>query len=327
MGLRNFIIISVMLFCLIFQMGCQEQSRTILAVKFENDSTVRYRVISERNIEVNLDTSTEKGKPSKTFEKLELVMAYSPVGEVQPYGITTMRGVCESAKVTRKNQAGRSAPDAAELLAGGSFTFTISPVGKILDYSEMDKLAYEIANKSIKSSGKQGRIKSPDMVADFVAMQKHLWDSVASIPQGTVGTAEGQTWRRFENIPLPVLALATKEITYTLVDEGQEDAAGEGQEKKVEIQSTFARSEEKVADWPQLYEGFFRVQGMFGFLRNYKFKSIEGSGLQVFNADSGVVESDEQEYRVMMDASFMMPLGGPPSITIDQKITIKLISD
>lgn len=360
MNLRKFTIITIILVCAISQMGCQSEvarpnedtvevyaeksevvqpkvkaeaevkiqgPRTVLAVKFENDSLIKYRMVSDRTVEIDLDGSEGKGKPSNMSEKLELIMSYSPVGPVKPYDITTMKAVCESAKVTRKSLKGKSSADVAELLAGRSFTFTVSPVGKVMDYSEMDALVFELGKKSIKKSGKQGGIKSPDMIADFVALQKHLWDSVASIPQGTVGAAKGQTWKRLENIPLPVPIRATKEITYTFVDGGQEQADAEGAERKVEIRSTFVLSDKKVSGWPRLYEGSFRMQGTFGFLRSYRFKSLEGSGVQIFNVDSGVVESDVQEYIFVMGASFPMPLGNPPELTIDQKLTIELMAN
>ncbi|MBW8035578.1 MAG: hypothetical protein FVQ79_08105 [Planctomycetes bacterium] len=325
--MRNFIIITIVLLCMICQMGCQEKSRTILAVKFENDSSIKYRMVSERNVETDLDGSAGKSKPTNISEKLELVMSYSPVGPVEVYGITTMKAVCESAKVTRRGLKGKPSADVADLLAGRSFNFTISPVGKVLDNSEMDALVLELGNKSIKTSDRQGRMKSPDMIADFIALQKHLWDSVTSVPQGTVGAVKGQTWKRLEYIPLPVPVRAAREITYTLADGGPGQVEAEGAERKVEIQSTFALSDEKLPDWPRLYERGFRMQGMFGFLRNYKFKSLEGSGVQVFNVDSGIVESDEQEYRLLITASFPAPLGDPPMLTIDQKLTIKLMAD
>ncbi|MBW2562320.1 MAG: hypothetical protein JRE40_15925, partial [Deltaproteobacteria bacterium] len=241
--------------------------------------------------------------------------------------ITTMKAVCESAKVTRRGSKGKPSADVADLLAGRSFNFTISPVGKVLDNSEMDALVLELGNKSIKTSDRQGRIKSPDMIADFIALQKHLWDSVASVPQGTVGAVKGQTWKRLEYIPLPVPVRMAREITYTLADGDPGQVEAEGAERKVEIQSTFALSGERLGDWPRLYGAGFRIQGTFGFLRNYKFKSLEGSGVQVFNVDSGVVESDEQEYRFLMTASFPMPLGDPPVLAIDQKLMIKLMAD
>lgn len=329
MILRNFTIIVITLLCMICQMGCLEQSRTVLVVKFENDSSIKYRMISDRKVGVDLDGSGVGAKPKKMSEKLELVMSYTPVGQVDPYGITTMKAVCESAKVTRRNLSGSSSADVAEQLAGRSFNFTISPVGKVLDYSEMDELVFELGGKSITSSGKQGRIKKPDMIADFITLQRHLWDSVASVPQGTLGAVKGQTWKRLGYVPLPVPVRATKEITYTLVGaEDDKQVEVEGADRKVEIRSTFVLSDEKITDWPRLYEGSFGMQGMFGFLRNYQFKSLEGSGVQIFNVDSGVVESDEQEYSFLIGASFPMPLGdSPPVMTVDQKLTIKLMAD
>jgi hypothetical protein len=285
-------------------------------------------MVSDRKTEIDLDGPGGKAKPSMLSEKLELVMSYTPVEQVDPYGITTMKAMCESARVTRKSSSGKvSVADVAEDLAGRSFNFTISPTGKVLDYSEMDALVFELGNRSIIDSGRQGRIKRPDMVADFVALQRHLWDPIASVDQGLQGVKDGQQWKTLENIPLPVPIRATKETTYTLAA-AAEQVDPKGADKKVEIRSTFVLSDEKIFDWPRLYEGNFRMQGTVGFLRNYRFKSLEGIGVQIYNVDAGVVENDEQEYRVLMEASFMMKLGDiSPVITVDQKLKTEILTE
>lgn len=328
MNLRKFAVIITILLYLLCLGGCQESERTILVVKFKNDSSLKYRMVSDRKVEIDLDGSEGKAKPSMVSEKLELVMSYAPVGQVDPYGITTMKATCGSAKVTRKSSAGRVLPDVAEELTGRSFNFTISPTGKVLDYSEMDALVFELGKRSIIEAGTQGRIKHPDMVADFIALQRHLWDSVASVDQGSRGAKDGQRWKTLEYIPLPIPVRATKETTYTLAGGVDRQVDPEGAERKVEIRSTLALSKEKIMDWPRLYEGSFRMRGMFGFLRNYRFISLEGTGVQIFNVDAGVVESDEQEYRVLMEASLPMALNAdPPLLTVDQKMKIEILTE
>lgn len=328
MNLKKFaVIITILLYTLCLG-GCHESEQTILVVKFKNDTSVKYRMVSDRKVEIDLDGAEGKAQPSTVSEKLELVMSYAPVGQVDPYGITTMKATCESAKVTRKSSAGRASADVAEDLKGRSFDFTISPTGKVLDYSEMDALVLELGNKSITGSEKQGRIKRPDMIADFIALQRHLWDSIASVDQGSAGAKDGQQWKTLECIPLPMPVIAAKETTYTLNESADNQIDPKGAERKVEIRSTFALSKEKITDWPKLYEGNFRMQGMFGFLRGYRFKSLEGTGVQIFNVDAGVVESDEQEYQVLMQASLPMALtADPPALTVDQKMKIEIMTE
>ena len=70
------------------------------------------------------------------------------------------------------------------------------------------------------------------------------------------------------------------------------------------------------------------MRGMFGFLKGYDFKTLEGTGTQIFNIDTGTVESDVQEYKMVIDAAFLLALGdSTPHITIDQKISVKLLND
>jgi hypothetical protein len=70
------------------------------------------------------------------------------------------------------------------------------------------------------------------------------------------------------------------------------------------------------------------MRGMFGFLRDFKFRSLDGAGSQIFNIDTGTLESEQQQYKVHIDAGFMMPLGDTvPTVTIDQKINIQLLGD
>ena len=68
------------------------------------------------------------------------------------------------------------------------------------------------------------------------------------------------------------------------------------------------------------------MRGLFGFLRNFQFKHVEGTGTQIFNMDEGLVESDTQQYLLNVNATFMLPLGDSlPVLNVNQKISIERI--
>jgi hypothetical protein len=92
------------------------------------------------------------------------------------------------------------------------------------------------------------------------------------------------------------------------------------------ITSSYALSDQRVKNWPKPYSGSFRMKGMFGFLRNYKMKSISGTGTQIFNLDTGQVESERQQYRIDIETDFLMPLGDTkPKLIIQQKLEVQLL--
>ena len=312
--------------------GCRQgemAATELLAVDFHAGSVIRYKLVSARDIEVNLDSTgsaTKKGKakPQKMNEKLELVIAYKPV-VIDPYGLSTIEGRCESAKVTRTGFVRKaSGRDAAESLAGQTFTFQISPTGGIKDYSDLKALIRRLGDKAFASTtGRQGRIKNPDMISDFSALQWHLWDSIASIESAVAGVAIGQSWKTKQFIPLPMPVPAARETTYTLSEVQQTDSG-----RKAVITSSYKLSDSREKNWPRPYKGQFNMRGMFGFLRNFKFRSLEGAGKQIFNIDTGTLQSEEQQYKVHIGAAFMMPLGDTaPTVTIDQNISIQLLGD
>lgn len=308
--------------------GCREsQKKELLAVEFKPDTTLQYRFVSEREITLELKSDDpkmqDKNKPQTMAEKLELVIAYKPV-EVDPLGLTVIEAKCESAKVTRRNfTAAATTPDAAEKLAGKTFTIKLSPRGKIDDYSSLTEIVRQLGEMAFTGSttGSQ-KIKNPDMIYDFIAMQWYLWDSVATIEKPLDGVAKGTTWTADQLIPLPVPMIAVRKTTYTF-DDVMETPEG----RKAAIGSTYELSKSKLENWPKPYADRFAMKGMFGFLRNYQYQSVAGVGKQVFNIDTGVVESDRQEYKMIMTAAFMLPLGDSvPVITIDQTITTELLS-
>jgi len=310
--------------------GCRQnemRATELLAVNFNEGTVLRYKLVSARDVKVNLDSTgsaskARKSKPQKMSEKLELVIVYKPV-ELDPYGLSTIEGRCESAKVTRTTLVRTpSKRDAAESLAGQTFTFQITPAGRIKDYSDLKALIRRLGDKAFASTGgRGGRIKNPDMISDFSALQWHLWDSIASIEDAVAGVEPGQSWKAKQFIPLPMPIPAARETTYTLA-EIEETESG----RKAVITSSYKLSDSRVKNWPKPYTGKFNMKGMFGFLRNFKFRSLEGAGRQIFNIDTGTLENEKQQYKVHIDAGFMMPLGDTvPTVTVDQKISIELL--
>ena len=141
----------------------------LLTVDFNDIRTLRYKFVSARDITIDWEPSkatTEQGRPSlsKFSESFEMVVAYTPV-EIKPYGLSTIEAACESVKVRRSDDAKQ---DAVEEFAGKTYRFKVGPTGKIEDYTELDKLIKEIGTKAFRSDTSRGRIKEPDMIADFI---------------------------------------------------------------------------------------------------------------------------------------------------------------
>ncbi|MBW8016772.1 MAG: hypothetical protein FVQ82_11340 [Planctomycetes bacterium] len=317
------------LFCLAFLLSltaCQPASRkekVWLVVDFQSQVPLKYKLVSERDSFVTFDAKSSKMKPDKTYEKLELVISYKPVGKPDVYGLTTIEATCHSAKVTRKAKNKPSGKDAVEGLAGRSYTFKVSATGKITDYSNLDKLAAELGAKAISETS-QGRIKAPDMVADFVCLQWHLWDSVATSGQTTSGLKPGASWTTKQFIPLPIPIGFVRNTTYTLGDV----ETGAQEQKKVAIDSTYTTGEGGLEHWPKIYTGGFRMKGMFGFLRRFNVASVEGAGRQIFDVEKGLLEKDTQQYKVKILANIFGNLPGvSPEITVDQKMTVELLDN
>jgi hypothetical protein len=297
-----------------------------LLVSFEEDVPITYKMVSERNTEFDITTNdpAKKSKPTTSSEKLELVMVYTPI-DVDLFGLSTIQAECKSVKVTRSQLSGRqNVRDAMETLSGKSFTLKLSPTGNIEDATDLQRIAAELGKASFASSKKTTRIKNPDMIGDFLALQQYLWAAGSAIPN-QLKLKPGDTWQAQQSIPwpLPMYPPPARTATYTL----ESIAAEEGQPRKAVISSTYALSTTPLEEYIRPYEeGRFQMRGMFGFLRNFQFKHIEGAGKQLFNLDDGLVDSDHQEYLMNVDATFMLPLGGSkPVLTVNQKIDIERI--
>ncbi len=302
------------------------QGKALLTVDFQQGQTLQYKFVSSRDIEINWDPTGTASKSTKSTinqssESMEMVVAYMPV-EVDPYGLTTIKATCKSAKVTRStsptSRAGQK--DAVEYAAGKTFTFTVNPSGKIEDYSQLNALIQEIGEKPFWEDARLGRMKAPDMIGDFILTQWFLWDSISNIEKPTKGVSAGQTWRSKLSIPTPMVTRKARDVTYKL-EEIREDAKGQ----LAVIRSSYSPAESVPSGWPIPYSGTFQMPGTFGFLRGYKVLDLKGQGEELFNIDRGRIEQSTQQYQIKLEASLPLPLGTNPQITIEQKLTMQLL--
>jgi hypothetical protein len=240
---------------------------------------------------------------------------------VDPYGYSTIEATCNSAKVTSAaGHGGRK--DAVESLVGRSFTFKITPTGKIADDSNFVSLVKELGGKAFTGTSQRGRIKNPDMIMDFIATQWRIWDSAASIKKPLKGVKKDSKWNSQLLAPMPFVSKIGRDVTYKL--------AGVVESNNVsyaDITSTCSLSKSPPADAPMPYSGSFQMRGTFGFLQGYKVLSIDGAGRQLFDFKKGLIKSDSQHYNAKVSAS-IMGLGSDalePNIEINQTITMTLV--
>lgn len=213
--------------------------------------------------------------------------------------------------------------DAVENLAGKTFILDLSPVGKIDDFQQLEKLLFDIGSTSFDTSRTDMRVKNPDMIYDFIALQWYLWDSISSVPNPAAGVNPLMTWTSTQLIawPVPIPNMPCRITTFTLDSTSEEN----GQQKAV-ISSVYKLSPKTVENFPKPYEGTFQMRSLYGFLRDYKFQTLQGQGRQIFNLTTGVVENDTQEYDLTATAAFPFPLGDSvPHLNIHQTMTVKLL--
>ncbi len=298
--------------------------RELLTVDFEKGRTLRYKFVSSREITIGWDAPQTPTRPGartgdKSSESMEVIVAYTPV-EVDPYGLTTVEAKCRSVKVMRSKGSRR---DAVRSLAGKTFMLTVGPTGKIEDYSQLDKLLKEIGEKAFRTDTNRGRIKDPDMIGDFVASQWFLWDAVSTIERPSEGVAVGQSWNSRLSIPTPMVMRKARDVVYTL-DEIRPGEKG----RLAVIKSSYKPADSVPQGWPIPYSGSFQMVGPFGFYRNYRILSLQGQGEELFNIDAGRTERYEQQYKMELSASLLLPLpGANPKITINQNLTMELLED
>ncbi len=298
-----------------------DKQKVLFTVDFQKGRTLEYKLTSERQIDVDWnpqgESSTDQGTLSKSTESMEMVIAYTPI-KVDPYGLTTIEATCKQVKVTRTKSRGR---DALESLKGKTFTFTIDPIGKIQDYSDLERVAKEAGNKAFRP-GKE-RIKDSDMVEDFIAIQWFLWDSASSIEKFTEGVSIGQSWDSQLPAPTTMVLKRARDVTYTF-----DGIRPSEQGRLAVINSSFSLAESVKRNWPIPYSGSFRLSGRLGFLRQFsmglEFRDLQGQGEDLFNIDTGQLEQLNHQYEMNIQTSIPLP-GAKPLITIKQNFKVQLL--
>jgi hypothetical protein len=298
-----------------------DRQKVLFTVDFKQGQWLEYKLLSERQIDVDWnpqdDTSEERGTLSKSSELMEMIIAYTPI-KVDPYGLTTIEAKCKKVKVTRTKGRGR---DALESLNGKTFTFTVDPIGKIQDYSDLERVVKEAGNKAFRSG--KDRIKDPDMVEDFIAIQWFLWDSVSSIEKFAEGVSVGQSWSSQLPAPTTMVLKKARDVTYTL-----DGIRSTEQGRLAVIHSSFSLAESVQRNWPIPYSGSFKLSGRLGFLRQFsmglEFLDLKGQGEDLFNIDTGQLERLNHQYEMNIRTSIPLP-GAKPLITIKQDFKVQLL--
>ncbi|UCD51182.1 MAG: hypothetical protein JSW27_00850 [Phycisphaerales bacterium] len=302
-----------------------EGPRVLLTVDHEPGRTLRYAFTSNREIALDWDPQANggAGKVQKQSEWIKLVVAYTPQ-TVDPYGISTIRAVCESVEIKRTGRpSGRGAnSDAVQAAQGKTFTLKVDSRGKIVDYSELRELIGDLGAAAFRSSARAGRVKEPDMIGDFILSQWFLWDAVSTVEDPSTGVAVGRSWHSQLWLPVPMVMRKARDVTYRL-EEVREDDAG----RLAVIGSAYSLADAAPSDWPIPYSGRFQMSGTFGFLGGYQVLWLEGAGLELFNVDAGRIESAEQRYTMRLKGS-LPPMGirANPHITIEQILTTELLN-
>jgi len=317
-----------------FLTGCQQRTvdkkpkdKELLTVDFKQGQSLRYKFVSNRDMSINWNptkSSSKKGKAkTDTYtHKLSMVVSYTPV-EVDPYGLTKIKATCESISVSHTGRRSSTGKDAAETLKGKSFTITITPTGKIEDYSKLKEAILQAGTKAFRKDTSRGRIKEPDMIEDFLST---LWDAVSSIDvkSAAKGVSVGQSWNSQLSAPTSMVLKEARDVVYTL-GEIQQSEKG----RLAVITSNYQLAKRRTRSWPIPYTGGFQMAGPAGFIRMFfrdlKANDLQGQGKELFNIDKGRIEKSEQEYQMQLGASASPLPGAKPSITIKQKITMQLL--
>jgi hypothetical protein len=317
------IIVGIVGGCAPVQKSALAPGKTRLTVDFQQGQTLRYKFLSSRDIALDWGQMGGKGegktKIDKLSESLELVVSYTPV-EVDPYGLTTIKATCESARVARAGSRQAGQPDAAESFTGKTWTFTVDPKGKMEDRSQLYDCIRQAGQQAFRPDRSQGLIKEPDMTYDFIASQWFLWDSISSITKPVAGVRVGEQWKSRLFVPAPMFLFAARDVNYRL-EEIRTDPNG----RIAVIGSSYSLLHPSPSDWPVPYTERFQMSGTFGFLRGYQTLDLQGQGQELFNIDAGRTEKYDQKYTMHVQASLPMGLGINPQITIDQTLTMELL--
>ncbi len=312
--------------------GCDKDGnsgKTLLGVDFQSGEPLRYRVVSNRDVTLILEDSNGT-KKQKSSERLEMVISYELVDE-DIYSNLTIKATCESISSSKQSFSKRRVreKEPLEMIQGKSWLFKINSLGQIQDYSGLDKLIKEVGASTITTRGKR-RIKSADMISDFMATQFYMWDVIASIDKPLEGIARGDTWSSYQPIPFARMLPYERIVTYKLAKMPAKD------DDVVVINTTSTLAEQVVGKDSHVktnlahlinpYEGSYQMKGMFGFLRGYKVIDLNGSGKIEFDVKRGRLISNVQNYKADIVAGFMFPLGNSvPELEVNQTIEVKEI--
>ncbi len=315
------VVVTFSICSLVFVFGCSEPvaERTLLSVDFNQDQTLRYKFITERDIDIHWDQSDDSSKSHKrSKESVDMIMVYEPV-EVDAYGITKIKAYCDSIKVEK---SGSAKDDAVESLKRKSYIIAVGPNGKIHDRSDLKRVIQEAGEKAFKKSSSD--VKQPDLIEDFIATQWFLWDSVSSIDKPAKGLKVGQQWKSKLLIPNSMVIRLARDVTYTLEEIRETDKG-----RIAVIKSTYTLADSAPSEWPLPWTRRFRLAGQFGFFqsmfRGLSVKSIEGQGEELFNLDAGLIVSHEQTYRIILKPNASPLPGTDPLITINQRLSMQLL--
>jgi len=302
--------------------------KTLLTVDFKPGQALKYKFVSSRNMAVDWgpmrDGDPSKTKINKSSESLEMVVSYTPIA-VDPYGVSKIKADCQSATAKRTSESARPQnwQEAAEGFAGKSWTFTVDARGKIVDGSEFRDVLLQVGRRAFRADRSKGLIKEPDMLFDVIATQWFLWDAVSSISNPAKGVAVGDKWKSVLAVPATMVLFAARDVNYTLSEIRVDDANN----RIAVIDSSYSLRWPNPPEWPVPYTEPFQMSGIFGFLREYKTRDLQGHGQELFNIDAGRTERYSQSYTVHASASLPMGLGGiNPQITIDQNMTMELLT-
>ncbi|MBN2136221.1 MAG: hypothetical protein JW720_00290 [Sedimentisphaerales bacterium] len=301
--------------------GSSIKDDDILTVNFEQDKAIQYRFVSKREVTIEWDPEQKMSRSGRNSierlsESTDIVMEYVPI-EVDPFGLTTIKATCKSAKVSRsKRPAGAASKDAAEYFEGMSYTLKIGPTAKIEDYSELDAVIKQLGEKAFRANSNRGRIKEPDMISDIIATQWFLWDSVSSIDINSDAPVPGQSWKSQLSVSGPMVMRKARDVVYTL-----KEIRPSKNGRTAVINSVYAPAQSVPDSWPIPYSGSFQMSGTFGFLSGYKMLGLEGEGQELFNMDTGQLEQYNQKYQMKLSAMIPLGISAKPQISINQTIT------
>jgi hypothetical protein len=315
--------------------GCQKGikgKRELLSVDFKEGQILRYKQVSDREINLDFDpthriSKGSSGSVQNITEKLEMVVAYKPV-KVDANGFAVVEAIFEKVTPSRTSMSGHGAgiKDAVTYLQGKSFTFGISPSGFITDPCGFDEMVHKLGDEAFGGKGKG--VKDPDMIQDFMTLQRMMWNAISSVRKPAEGVAVGQTWKSQLMAPMPMPLRVAREVTYTLVgvEEGKVPRIGD-------INSVYALSDKPLdpAIWPIPYTGSFQMRSTFGFLGGYKVLSLAGSGSERYDIDAGRVKRINQQYEANISAQMPFGLGSSegaptPNMVVKQKLSVELLA-